>query len=334
VDGEPAICNAARALGPVPPGTDGLQGSNAKEELCIDAPQLDGTRFDLDEFDQQAIWERPQIEDDSKTESEALPVCKPGEFPAQCVIRALPPNEEGLDHAGEDCWNECQHQEGECDFCGSGKCCRYGWGRSGDGCSPFEGIQGRPHHVCVAPKPSLPEYFKEPEKCQGDLLLVEVTPTNPQIRAKLFDTQPLYLPLRYKSTRNVIDTGDVHVQRLLIQGLHDGVALSVAKGAARFDIEGKGGKRRSETSIRVRWNISEAVQSFGAPQFSLTEVDGVNPIVGAVNGVITASRWALKTSWKNRGGQSHDLHHLPLVTAESLKRCYDHSRDYADPVRS
>mmetsp|Transcript_102506 Transcript_102506/g.182118 ORF Transcript_102506/g.182118 Transcript_102506/m.182118 type:complete len:1159 (-) Transcript_102506:60-3536(-) len=340
VDGEPAVCHAARALGSTPPGTGSLGGGDAREEICMDSPKLEGTRFDLDDFNTHQIWQQPGSVDNGKNLSEPLPACKPDEFPAQCIIQALATADDGLNHAGEDCWDECQHREGECDFCGTGKCCRYGWGRHRDdeGCWPFEGIQGRHHHVCVPPKPSLPEYFKDPEKCKGDLLLLEVTPTNPQIRAKLFDTQPLYLPLRYTSTRNVIDTGRPNVQRLLIEGLHDGIGVSVAKGTASFEIVGGRGKARelrSETSVRVRWNISEAVQSFGAPQFTLTEVHGVNPMLGMVNGVITASRWALNTSWKNRGGARHDVHNLPVVTAQKLKYCYDHSHDAAligDPL--
>merc|ERR1711934_295405 len=51
-------------------------------------------------------------------------------------------------HYGQDCWRGCKGKQGACNWCGSGVCCRYGWRRSGNGCSKKDGIRGR-GHVCV-----------------------------------------------------------------------------------------------------------------------------------------------------------------------------------------
>jgi hypothetical protein len=50
-----------------------------------------------------------------------------------------------IDHL---CWAECQERSGPCRFCGDkGKCCRKGWEKDLNGCSPDEGGDG--HHKCV-----------------------------------------------------------------------------------------------------------------------------------------------------------------------------------------
>lgn len=50
---------------------------------------------------------------------------------------------------GQDCWDSCNSQQGPCDFCGSGYCCRLAWHDTSNGCDGEMGITGR-GHVCVA----------------------------------------------------------------------------------------------------------------------------------------------------------------------------------------
>ena len=53
-----------------------------------------------------------------------------------------------LEHAGEDCWNSCNSQQGACDWCGSkGFCCMKGWDDFSNGCDGTFG--GQENHVCV-----------------------------------------------------------------------------------------------------------------------------------------------------------------------------------------
>lgn len=57
-----------------------------------------------------------------------------------------------LKHAKKDCWDECGHKDGYCDFCGSGVCCRSGWS-STNGCTVSHGQSNRimgNRHMCVA----------------------------------------------------------------------------------------------------------------------------------------------------------------------------------------
>ena len=54
---------------------------------------------------------------------------------------------------GRDCWRGCGRQQGECDWCGSGVCCRKGWWDTRNGCDGSIGI-ARKGHVCVEGKVS------------------------------------------------------------------------------------------------------------------------------------------------------------------------------------
>jgi len=56
----------------------------------------------------------------------------------------------GVKHYGRDCWRGCDREQGQCAWCGTGLCCRFGW-RPGEGCKRTDGIRGK-GHVCV-PKP-------------------------------------------------------------------------------------------------------------------------------------------------------------------------------------
>merc|ERR1712066_366954 len=55
-----------------------------------------------------------------------------------------------LKNIGQDCWNECGKQQGECDWCGkSGFCCRKAnskWRDKTNGCDGYFGGDG--HHAC------------------------------------------------------------------------------------------------------------------------------------------------------------------------------------------
>ena len=58
----------------------------------------------------------------------------------------------GVKNWGEDCWSQCNQGQGPCDHCGTGLCCRYGWGDTSGGCDGTVGVQGHGHHSCsVAP---------------------------------------------------------------------------------------------------------------------------------------------------------------------------------------
>ena len=51
-----------------------------------------------------------------------------------------------LDNAGEECWWECNKQQGKCDWCGTeGWCCRMNW--KGNGCDGS--IGGANNHQCT-----------------------------------------------------------------------------------------------------------------------------------------------------------------------------------------
>ena len=51
-----------------------------------------------------------------------------------------------LNHAGEDCWNDCNDIQGRCEWCGNdGWCCRKEW--IGNGCDGS--IGGTNSHECV-----------------------------------------------------------------------------------------------------------------------------------------------------------------------------------------
>ena len=52
-----------------------------------------------------------------------------------------------LVNEGENCWNRCNQQDGDCDWCGvEGKCCRLDW--IGASCDGSEGAFGK--HTCVS----------------------------------------------------------------------------------------------------------------------------------------------------------------------------------------
>ena len=51
-----------------------------------------------------------------------------------------------VQHEDEDCWVGCGEQQGHCDWCGGGLCCRLGWDDRSNGCDgTFGGAEG---HVC------------------------------------------------------------------------------------------------------------------------------------------------------------------------------------------
>lgn len=58
----------------------------------------------------------------------------------------------GVQHAGEDCWGGCNAKQGPCGWCGTGMCCRNGWGDKSNGCDGRLGIPGK-GHVCVSRRP-------------------------------------------------------------------------------------------------------------------------------------------------------------------------------------
>ena len=54
----------------------------------------------------------------------------------------------GVLHIGQDCWGGCNAKQGPCSWCGTGRCCRYGWDDTSNGCDGQLGIEGL-GHVCV-----------------------------------------------------------------------------------------------------------------------------------------------------------------------------------------
>ena len=58
------------------------------------------------------------------------------------------PNLNELRNAGKDCWRGCGRQQGPCDWCGSGFCCRKGWWDKRNGCDGSIGEDGK-GHVCA-----------------------------------------------------------------------------------------------------------------------------------------------------------------------------------------
>merc|ERR1711865_364019 len=61
-------------------------------------------------------------------------------------------NARGLKRVGEDCWDGCNNQQGPCDWCGTGYCCRLGWSDHSNGCDGSIGMvvtdRSEPRHVC------------------------------------------------------------------------------------------------------------------------------------------------------------------------------------------
>jgi len=55
----------------------------------------------------------------------------------------------GVEHRGEDCWGQCNGQQGPCSFCGTGVCCRLGWEDHSNGCDGSLGIHGL-GHICTS----------------------------------------------------------------------------------------------------------------------------------------------------------------------------------------
>ena len=64
----------------------------------------------------------------------------------------------GVKNLGEDCWSQCNQVQGPCDHCGTGLCCRYGWGDTSGGCDGTVGVQGKGHLCSVAPPYMMAEY--------------------------------------------------------------------------------------------------------------------------------------------------------------------------------
>eukprot|EP01052_Picozoa_sp_SAG31_P005632 SAG31_NODE_250_length_19098_cov_4.337123_2_plen_1162_part_00 len=58
-------------------------------------------------------------------------------------------------HEGEDCWDECNNQQGPCGWCGSGICCRFGWHDTSGGCDGTIGFDGLGHVCAPTPLPEL-----------------------------------------------------------------------------------------------------------------------------------------------------------------------------------
>ena len=71
-------------------------------------------------------------------------------FKCCSVGNRVRPSATGLLNAGQNCWGECQSQQGPCAWCGSGSCCRQGW--AGNGCDGLIGDPGQ--HVCSAVGPT------------------------------------------------------------------------------------------------------------------------------------------------------------------------------------
>ena len=55
---------------------------------------------------------------------------------------------ENLQNEGKHCWNECSQKQGDCEYCGSGLCCRKSYEFKTNGCDGT--IGGDDAHVCVA----------------------------------------------------------------------------------------------------------------------------------------------------------------------------------------
>jgi len=53
----------------------------------------------------------------------------------------------GLANSGRNCWWRCGRQQGPCDWCGTGVCCRSGWWDTRNGCDGV--IGGHRKHACV-----------------------------------------------------------------------------------------------------------------------------------------------------------------------------------------
>ena len=53
-----------------------------------------------------------------------------------------------LKNYGKDCWTPCNKQQGQCEYCGTGLCCRKEWGDRSRGCDGSIGGDG--YHTCVS----------------------------------------------------------------------------------------------------------------------------------------------------------------------------------------
>ena len=60
-------------------------------------------------------------------------------------------SQDGQRNAGEDCWWKCDKQEGPCNWCGTGLCCKRG--SIGNGCDGTFGHGSK--HVCSSPPKSM-----------------------------------------------------------------------------------------------------------------------------------------------------------------------------------
>jgi len=61
----------------------------------------------------------------------------------------------GLMHKDENCWDACNKEDGKCEWCGSGMCCRLGPSWTGGGCKGTIG-SSQDHHLCVATPTTAP----------------------------------------------------------------------------------------------------------------------------------------------------------------------------------
>ena len=69
------------------------------------------------------------------------------------ITTNIPDNDGGIQNEGQQCWDQCGHKNGDCDWCGSeGMCCRQGGHWAKDGCDGSVG--GHNRHEC-AKKPTV-----------------------------------------------------------------------------------------------------------------------------------------------------------------------------------
>jgi len=54
----------------------------------------------------------------------------------------------GLKNSGKQCWTQCNKQQGQCGYCGTGLCCRKSWDDRSRGCDGSIGGDGE--HICVS----------------------------------------------------------------------------------------------------------------------------------------------------------------------------------------
>lgn len=65
-------------------------------------------------------------------------------------LHAPEPRDLGLENYGQECWSQCDEQQGPCSFCGTGLCCAYEFPDTSNGCHG-SGIPGILNHHCAYP---------------------------------------------------------------------------------------------------------------------------------------------------------------------------------------